>query len=115
MRDISVIMFPEGSRSKAGKMKPALPGAALIASRLGVPILPVGITGTDKFNDLKWSFLHRPKITITIGQPFNLPSADGKLTKEKRRQLINEIMREIAALIPQEYQGVYAGGENAGN
>jgi 1-acyl-sn-glycerol-3-phosphate acyltransferase len=114
-RGVSVIMFPEGSRSKTAGMQTALPGAALIASRLGVPILPLGITGTDKLRSLKWSFLHRPTITVTIGQPFNLPSADGKIKKEQRNQLINEIMGEIAALLPPEYHGVYAGGQNDRN
>ncbi len=110
---ISVIMFPEGSRSQTTRMQPALPGAALIASRLGIPILPVGIAGTDKLRNLKWCVLHRPRITVTIGKPFNPPPSDGKLTREQRNRLINDIMRKIAALLPPEYHGVYAGEENA--
>ncbi len=109
---ISVVMFPEGKRSHNGQMQPALPGVALIASRMGVPILPVAITGTDRFRNLKWCFLHHPKMTVTIGKPFNLPLED-KLTKERRHQLLNEIMMKIAALLPPEYRGVYGGGENA--
>jgi 1-acyl-sn-glycerol-3-phosphate acyltransferase len=114
-KGVCVIMFPEGTRSQTGKMKTALPGAALIAARLGVPVLPVGITGTEKLKDLKWSILHRPTVTVNIGKPFNLPQTDGKLTRERREQLIGEVMGEIAALIPPEYHGVYAGGKNAGN
>jgi 1-acyl-sn-glycerol-3-phosphate acyltransferase len=106
-KGVSVIMFPEGSRSPTARMKPALPGAVLIASRIGVPVLPVGIAGTDKLKHLFWCFFHHPKITVTIGQPFNLPTADGKMTREQREQLINDIMRRVASLLPQEYRGVY--------
>jgi len=110
---ISVIMFPEGSRSKTTGMQPALPGAALIASRLGIPILPVGIAGTDKLRNLRWCVLHRPTITVTIGKPFSPPPSDGKLNREQRNQLMNDIMRKIAVLLPPEYHGVYAGEDNA--
>jgi len=110
---ISVIMFPEGSRSQNSQMQPALPGAALIASRLGIPILPVGITGTDKLRKLMWCVLHRPRITVTIGKPFNPPPTEGKLAREQRNRLIDDIMRRVADLLPPEYHGVYAGGEDA--
>jgi 1-acyl-sn-glycerol-3-phosphate acyltransferase len=106
-RGLSVIMFPEGTRSSDARMIPALPGAALIALHMGVPILPVSITGTEKLRNLKWCFLHHPKITVTIGKPFNLPSNDGKLTREQRQQMMNGIMQKIAALLPPEYRGVY--------
>jgi 1-acyl-sn-glycerol-3-phosphate acyltransferase len=104
---VSVIMFPEGTRSPYARLTPGLNGAALIASRLGVPILPVGIAGTEKLKKLRLRW-HRPRITITIGQPFQLPPADGRLTKEERRRLTDEIMGYIAALLPPEYRGVYA-------
>jgi 1-acyl-sn-glycerol-3-phosphate acyltransferase len=112
-RGVSVVMFPEGKRSPNAQMQPALPGAALIASRMGVPILPVGITGTDKFRNLKWSFFHHPKMTVTIGRPFNISFTDSKLSKEQRIQLTNDIMGKIAALLPEKYRGVYGGDENA--
>ena len=112
-KGVSLIMFPEGSRSKSGKMKTALPGAALIASRLGVPILPVGITGTEKYRKILWAVSHRPAMTVTIGKPFTLPANDGKLNKEHRNKMINDIMRKIAALLPPEYHGVYGGGDDA--
>jgi 1-acyl-sn-glycerol-3-phosphate acyltransferase len=111
-RGVSVVMFPEGKRSPNAQMQPALPGAALIAARVGVPVLPVAITTTDRFKHLRWCFFHHPKMTVTIGKPFELPPED-KLTKERRHQLLNEIMLKIAALLPPEYRGVYGGAENA--
>jgi 1-acyl-sn-glycerol-3-phosphate acyltransferase len=106
-KGVSVMMFPEGSRSQNARMKPALPGAALIASRMGVPVLPVSIAGTDKFRHLGWCFFHHPKITVTIGQPFNPPTAGGKQTREQREQLMNDIMTRVAGLLPKKYRGVY--------
>lgn len=111
----AVIMFPEGGRSKNGQLKTALPGAALIASHASVPILPVALTGTDKLRNLWWCFLHHPRITVTIGKPFILPPAEGKPTREQRQEMIDYIMRKVAALLPPEYQGVYAAEKTTDN
>jgi 1-acyl-sn-glycerol-3-phosphate acyltransferase len=117
-KDVSLIMFPEGERSKNARLQVALPGAALIAMRTGVPVLPVSISGTEKLKNMRlkplmWCVFHRPKITVNIGQPFCPPPADGKLPKEQRKALMNDIMGKIAALLPPEYRGVYGGGGNA--
>ena len=114
-RGMAVIMFPEGTRSPDARMIPALPGVALIASHMNVPILPVCITGSQNLKNLTWCFLHHPRITVTIGRPFNLPPSNGKLTREQRHRLTNEIMGKIAALLPPECRGVYAGGNDARN
>jgi len=111
---VSLIMFPEGTRSNNAQLQQAFPGAALIALRLGLPILPVSITGTDKLNHLVRCLWRQARITVTIGQPFYPPSHDGKLTRDQRNQLTNEIMRKIAGLLPPEYRGVYAGGVYTG-
>ena len=65
-------------RSRSGQLKRALPGSALIAARSGAPILPVGITGTEKIRGISW--LRRPKILVNIGNPFYLTPVDCKLT-----------------------------------
>ena len=112
-RGVSVIMFPEGTRSPDGTMKPALPGAVLIATRLNIPIIPVGIKGSDKLRNLKRAFWHHPMIRVRIGKPFTLPPFGGKLTREKRQELTRIMMEHVAELLPPEYRGVYARGENA--
>jgi 1-acyl-sn-glycerol-3-phosphate acyltransferase len=106
-KGISLIMFPEGGRSKDAKLQPALPGAALLALRTNLPVVPVGITGTQYIRNLKWAFFHHPKITITIGKPLYPPHCDGKPTKEQRNQFCEDIMYKIAELLPKEYRGVY--------
>ena len=100
-------IFPEGKRSHQGKLQAGKPGLAVIASRMHIPILPVGISGTDKIHGISWLW-KRPHIIINIGKPFYIPQAEGKLTKLQRKALADLMMHEIAALLPPEYQGVYA-------
>ena len=102
-------MFPEGKRSREGKLTRGKPGSAVMASRMGVSLLPVGIIGTDKFKGINWLW-RRPHIIINIGQPFRLPSVDGKLNKSQMKLLTDSVMGKIAALLPPEYQGAYFAG-----
>jgi 1-acyl-sn-glycerol-3-phosphate acyltransferase len=111
-RGVSLLMFPEGKRTSTIQMQPALHGSALIASQLGIPILPVSIIGTERLREHRW-WLRRPRITVTIGQPFYPLPANGKLTRDELYQLTQSIMENIACLLPPEYRGVYAGGESA--
>ena len=108
---LALVMFPEGVRSSSGRLRPAFPGAALIALRSGVPIVPVGITGTERIRGVTW-LLHRPQIIVNIGRPFHLPPASSKLTKVKLAEFTNYMMGRIAELLPLEYRGDYAGREN---
>ena len=101
-------MFPEGKRSYQNKMTAALDGSALIAYHNQVPILPIGITGTEKIRGLGW-MLHRPEITLNIGPPFYLPEMSYSLTREELTNLTNIIMKHIAELLPEKYRGVYTG------
>ena len=102
-----LVMFPEGKRSKSGQLEPASSGSALIALRSGAPILPVGITGTEKIKGVAW-MLRRPVITVNIGHPFHLPPVSSKLTKVELAELTNFIMGRIAELLPPDYRGNYA-------
>ena len=107
-------MFPEGKRSREGKLMMGKSGSAVMALRMGVPLLPVGIIGTDKIKGISWLW-RRPRIIINIGQPFKLPSADGKLNKSQMKLLTDSMMGKIAALLPSEYQGVYLGTQSSQN
>ena len=104
-------MFPEGMRSYSAQLQPAFSGSALIALRCCVPIIPVGIIGTEKFKGVSW-MLRRPRIIVNIGHPFYLPSVNSRLTKERLAEHTDSIMRRIADLLPLEYRGHYAGEGN---
>ncbi len=112
-KGVSLIMFPEGHRSPDATLQPALPGAAVLAARLGVPILPVALTGTEALNRLGHAFFHRTHVLLTIGKPFLPKTTGARLTKEQRNALTRDIMGHIAALLPPAYRGVYAGEVDA--
>ena len=105
---LPLVVFPEGTRSHDAQLEPALLGPALIALRNNVPILPIGITGTEKIKGKAWLF-YRPRLTVNIGQLFYLPQAKGELDKAMLTQVANLIMRHIAELLPAGYRGSYAG------
>jgi 1-acyl-sn-glycerol-3-phosphate acyltransferase len=99
-------MFPEGARSHDGKLRKGKAGSAVIASKTDVPLLPVGIIGTDKVHGIGWLW-KRPRIVVRIGKPFKLPPTNNKISKSQMQLLTTQLMREIAALLPPEYQGAY--------
>ncbi|MCD6599316.1 MAG: 1-acyl-sn-glycerol-3-phosphate acyltransferase [Dehalococcoidia bacterium] len=99
-------MFPEGKRNRNGKLLPGKSGVAVIASRTGTPLLPVGIIGTEKLKGIQWLW-KRPRIIINIGHPFYPPSIETRLSRRQARLLTDFIMSKIAALLPTDNRGVY--------
>jgi 1-acyl-sn-glycerol-3-phosphate acyltransferase len=99
-------MFPEGGRSHDGKLRKGKAGSAVIAAKTDVPLLPVGVIGTDKIHGISWLW-KRPRIVVKIGKPFKLPPTSSKISRSQMQLLTTQLMREIAALLPPEYQGAY--------
>ena len=108
-KDVSLIMFPEGARSKTASMNRAFTGAALIALHTGLPVVPVGITGSENVSRLTYSFFHHPTIHVVIGKPLLPPPCGGIPTKKQREEFCDAIMYKIAELLPPSYRGVYGG------
>ena len=104
---------PEGTRSRVGQMLEGKPGVLLLAARAGVPIVPVGITGTEDAMQ-KMLTLCRSKITVRFGKAFTLPPIPHEDRDETIRQNITEVMCQIAALLPEGYRGFYQGYERVG-
>jgi len=99
---------PEGTRSRTGTMIKGKEGVAYLAIKSGAPIIPGGISGTETMAD-DWRNLRKPKIKIQFGKPFTLPKLDPQNRAAQLEAGIDEIMCQIAALIPEKYHGVYAG------
>jgi 1-acyl-sn-glycerol-3-phosphate acyltransferase len=98
---------PEGTRSReTHALLPGRGGAALLGSRAGVLILPVGIWGTEKFvSDVL--HLRRSSVTVRIGKPYHLEVSPRAKVKELD-EATDDLMCAIAALLPPSYRGVYA-------
>ena len=102
-------MAPEGTRSKSEVLVEGKPGAAYLAAKTGVPIIPIGLTGTeDRVVKERLPRLRRLDIRIRIGEPFYLPPFDRKNRDLYLEQNTDEIMCQIAALLPPSYRGFYA-------
>lgn len=104
-----LLLAPEGRRSHTHGMQRALPGAAYIVEKSGVPVLPVGIVGTSDDFFTRAIHMQRPRIEMRIGKPFILPPVAGKgaVRREALQANADQIMLAIAALIPPEYHGIY--------
>ena len=102
-----ILIAPEGTRSFDGKLKKGYPGIVLLAVRSGVPILPVVFFGNENVNHNLRS-LRRTDMTIKVGEPFTVNFANETLSRDFREEVTEEIMYQIAALMPAEYRGVYA-------
>lgn len=100
---------PEGTRSPTEALLPGRPGAAYLAAKTGLPIIPIGIVGTeDRVVKQRLKRLRRLDITIRVGQPYCLPPLPRRDRDEWLQEQTDEIMCQIAALLPPDHRGVYA-------
>lgn len=98
-------VFPEG-RTHLNHLSSAWPGAAFLALRAGVPVLPVGIVGTFDAPQ-RWRAFQRAPVEIHIGEvfgPLEPPFADRKASQEWASR---EIMSRIASLLPERMRGAF--------
>jgi len=104
-------IFPEGTRSRDGALYKGRTGAARLAMKIGCPIFPVGIVGTDVIQpcDAKVPKL-RKECTITIGRPVRPGRYAGRGAEHVAwRSMMDEVMYEIREMTGQTYRDVYAG------
>ena len=104
-----LVIAPEGTRSKTEALQEAKMGVVFLASKSGYPVLPVAVTGTEDrliLENLK--HFRRSKITATAAELMHVEIPKGKGREEAMRQVTDEIMCQIAALLPEKYRGVYS-------
>ncbi len=99
-------MFPEGHRSDSGALIEAHPGTAYIALRTQTTIVPVAITGSERFRRGWRVLLQRPRVRVVFGKPFRIEHR-GRVARHSVEAASLRIMREIAAQLPARYRGVY--------
>lgn len=100
---------PEGTRSPNGRLQQGWPGAGFLALKSGVAVIPVGLTGCEDavfFPNLRR--LRRTPVLIRVGKPFFMLPVAGMDRQAEIKHHTDEIMCQIAALLPPSYRGVYA-------
>lgn len=100
---------PEGTRSPTEALQEGKPGAAYLAAKTNVPLIPVVLTGTeDRVVRDRLRHFKRLDITVRAGEPFTLPPMDRKNRDAYLAEQTEEIMCRIAANLPEKYRGIYA-------
>jgi len=105
-------MAPEGTRSRTGVLARAQPGVALLALHSQAPLLPIVHWGGEKMS-MNFRRFRRTDFHIRVGRMFRLDAHGEHVTREVRRQMADEIMYQLAPLLPHEYRGVYADLQDA--
>ena len=87
-----LLVFPEGTRHSGRQVGEIYGGAAFLSARTGVPILPVGIAGTEEAMPPKAKFLRRVPVSIVVGEPLMPPSIEsGRLSSSQRSEFTTRL------------------------
>jgi 1-acyl-sn-glycerol-3-phosphate acyltransferase len=99
---ISVLIFPEGTRSKTGEMLPFKRGAFHLAAQVGFPIIPVTISGTENLFQKKPLKINSGNVTLDFGKPISVDNINGRKGElelmEKVRDIISENYKELSSV-----------------
>lgn len=106
-------LYPEGTRSRDGRLYRGRTGVAHLALTAGVPVVPVGLIGTDRLQPVGSRLPRLARVTVRFGAPIHVTgplaevSYDGVPLGRARREVTDRIMAAIGALSGQEEAGVY--------
>ena len=101
-------IYPEGTRSRDGRLYRGRTGVAHLALSAGAPVVPVGLTGTERLQPVGARLPRIVPVTVRFGTPIEVAGRyDGVPAGKARREVTDEIMTAIQALTGQEPAGVY--------
>ena len=99
-------IYPEGTRSPDGRLYRGKTGPARLAMKAGVPVIPIGVTGTgDYIRALTtFKFGRRPEVRVMVGEPLDISAWASRVgDRGAEREITDELMLRIQALTGQEY------------
>jgi 1-acyl-sn-glycerol-3-phosphate acyltransferase len=96
-----VVMFPEGTRRSGEKVQQIFDGPAYVAARAGVPLVPVGIGGSDAAMPIGAKLIRPRKVTLVVGEPIRLP------VDEKSGRVPRRVVREVTEQLESTLQDLY--------
>jgi 1-acyl-sn-glycerol-3-phosphate acyltransferase len=102
-----LIIAPEGTRSHDGKLQSAHPGVVLLALHSCAQLIPVAFYGAERYKE-NLPRLKRTDFHLQVGKPFHLETRGEKVTRQVREKIMEEMMYQLAGILPPEYRGRYA-------
>ncbi len=103
----TLVVAPEGTRSRHGRLQRGHPGVVTIALRSGAPLLPLVFYGGEAIGH-NVRRLRRTPFHIIVGEPFHVETGEERVSRDVRQRIADEIMYRMAALLPPAYRGEYA-------
>jgi 1-acyl-sn-glycerol-3-phosphate acyltransferase len=99
-------IYPEGTRSRDGRLARGKTGVAWLALTADCPVVPVAVAGTDKVQPIGATWPRPHRISVSFGEPLTFPDERGQAGKGRARRVVTDrIMEAIAALSGQEKVG----------
>lgn len=95
-----LVLFPEGERKSGPVVQPLFDGATYIALKAGVPIVPVGIGGSERAMPKGAKFIRPAKVHVVVGPPIHAPlGSDGRVTRQARQEMSAQLHAELQRLL----------------
>jgi 1-acyl-sn-glycerol-3-phosphate acyltransferase len=99
-------IYPEGTRSKDGRLARGKTGVAWLALTADCPVVPVAVRGTDRVQPVGASWPRPYRVSITFGEPLTFPEQRGQAGRGPARRVVTDrVMEAIAELSGQEKAG----------
>jgi 1-acyl-sn-glycerol-3-phosphate acyltransferase len=107
-----LLIAPEGTRSHTGQLQAAHAGVVVLGLHSGAPLLPVAFFGAENYAH-NLSRLKRTDFHIRVGRLIHLETRGEKMTRQVREMMLEELMVQLAKLLPEESRGRYGDATNA--
>lgn len=103
-----LVLFPEGERKSGPNIQPLFDGAMYIAVKAGVPVVPVGIGGSERAMPKGKKYLRPSKCVVIVGEPLIPPTSDGRASRSSVKEFTGRLHAELQRLFDaaQEAAGV---------
>ena len=105
-----LVLFPEGERKSGPVVQPLMDGAAYVACKAGVSIIPVGIGGSERVMGKGAKFIYPRKLVVIIGKPIPVPaSVDGRMPRSAVKEVTTQLHEQLQQLFDEaQNQAGYA-------
>jgi len=105
-----LVLFPEGERKSGPVVQPLMDGAAYVACKAGVSIIPVGIGGSERVMGKGAKFIYPRKLVVIIGKPIPVPaSVDGRMPRSAVKEVTTQLHEQLQMLFDEaQTQAGYA-------